>query len=67
MRFLARWIEDALNVTVQRQHHAYAREHRRAAALGNQQQRLHRGQPFFSIVFGLRQFGDVERGVAERD
>jgi len=36
------------------------------AALGRQQQRLHRGLPFFGIVFGLWQFGDVERGVAER-
>jgi hypothetical protein len=35
--------------------------------LGNQQQRLHRGQPFFGVVFGLRQFGDVFSGVAQRD
>jgi hypothetical protein len=28
---------------------------------------LHRGLPFFSIVFCLGQFGDVLRGVAERD
>jgi hypothetical protein len=27
----------------------------------------HRGFPFFGIVFGLGQCGDVERGVAERD
>jgi hypothetical protein len=35
--------------------------------LGNQQQCLHRGLPFFGVVFGLGQFGDVERGIAERD
>jgi hypothetical protein len=35
--------------------------------LGNQQQRFHRGLPFFGIVFGLGQFGDVEGGVAEGD
>jgi hypothetical protein len=34
---------------------------------GNQQERQHRGLPFFGIVFCLRQLGDVERGVAERD
>jgi hypothetical protein len=33
----------------------------------NQQQRLHRGLPFFGIVFGLGQFGDIERRVAQRD
>jgi len=27
----------------------------------------HRGLPFFGIVFGLGQLGEVERGVAERD
>jgi hypothetical protein len=35
--------------------------------LGDQQQRLHRGQPFYGVVFGLRQLGNVEGGVAERD
>ena len=28
---------------------------------------LHRGLPFFAIVFCLGQFSDVLRGVAERD
>jgi hypothetical protein len=30
-----------------------------------QQERLHRGLPFFGVVFGLRQLGDVDGGVAE--
>jgi hypothetical protein len=29
----------------------------------DQKQRLHRGLPFFGIVFCLRQFSDVERSV----
>jgi len=33
----------------------------------NQHQRLHCRLPFIGIVRRLRQFGDVERGVAERD
>jgi hypothetical protein len=40
------------DVTIQRPHDADPGEHRRAAALGNQQQRFHRGLPFFGIVFG---------------
>ena len=61
---LPRRLEHPLDVTVQRSHYAYAREHRRAVALGYQQQRLHNGQPFFGVVFGLRQLGDVEGGIA---
>jgi hypothetical protein len=30
-------------------------------------QRLHCGQSFYGVAFCLRQFGDVEGGVAERD
>jgi hypothetical protein len=52
---------------VQRSHDADPGEHRGPAALGDQQQRLHRGLPFVSVVFGLGQFRDVERGVAQRD
>jgi hypothetical protein len=33
----------------------------------NQQQRLHCGLRFFGVVFGLGQFGDLARGVAEGD
>ena len=33
----------------------------------DQQQRLHRGLPFFGIVLCFRKLGDVERGVAQRD
>jgi hypothetical protein len=32
----------------------------------DQQQRLHRGLPFVGVVLCLGQFGDLERGVAER-
>jgi hypothetical protein len=38
MRLFARWIEDALNVTVQRSHDADACEHRRAATRRDQDQ-----------------------------
>jgi hypothetical protein len=31
----------------------------------NQQQRFHRGLPFFGVVFGLGPFGNLLRGVAE--
>jgi hypothetical protein len=61
---LPRRLEHPLDVTVQRSHYAYAREHRRPVMLSNQQQRLHRGPPFFGVMFGLRQFGDVFSGVA---
>jgi len=67
MMGLAVRIELANVMAVDRLHHPDPREHRRPVALGNQQQRLHRGQPFFGVVFGLRQLGDVDGGVAERD
>ena len=54
-------------MAVQRPHDADPREHGRPVMLCDQQQRLHRGLPFRDIVFCLGQFGDVERGVAERD
>jgi len=55
-RALAAWLcLQGWLAMVQRSHHAYACEHRRAAAFGNQQQRLHRSQPFFGIMFGLGQ------------
>ena len=37
------------------------------AGVGNQHERLHCSLPFLGIVLRLRQLGDVERGVAERD
>ena len=52
---------------MERSHHADPGEHRRAVMCCNQQQRLHRGLPFFGIVFCLRQFRDVLRGVTECD
>jgi hypothetical protein len=54
-------------VAVQRSHHPNPRQHRRAVALGNEQERFGRRLPFRRLVLGLRQFSDVERGVAERD
>jgi hypothetical protein len=48
-------------------HKANPGEHSGPAALGNQQQRLHRGLPLLGIVLGLGQLRDVERGVAKRD
>ena len=67
MLFLSGRIKLPLDVTIQRPHHAYPGKHHRATALGNQQKRFHRGLPFFGIVFGLGEFGDVGCGVAERD
>jgi hypothetical protein len=43
--------------------HADPGEHRRAVTFCSQQQRLHRGLPFFGIVFCLGQFSDVMCGV----
>ncbi len=52
---------------MERSHDADPGEHRRAVMFCNQQQRLHRGLPFFGIVFCLGQFSDVMCGVAARD
>jgi hypothetical protein len=60
-------IEHALDVTVQRLHHADARKHRITVVLGDQQQRLHCSLPFLGIVLSLRQLGDVVGGIAQRD
>jgi hypothetical protein len=65
MMILARRIEHALDVAVQRLHDTDAREHRRPVKFCDQ--RLHRDLPFVGIVFCLRQLGDVGRGVSERD
>jgi hypothetical protein len=59
MRVFPIWIKHPLDVPVQRPHHAYAREHRRATQLGNQYQRFHRSLPFNGVVLGLRQLGDA--------
>jgi len=67
MVILACRVEHSLNMTVQGSHDTYPSEHRRAVMFRNQQERHHRGLPFFGIVLCLRQFGDVERGVAKRD
>ena len=52
---------------MKRSHHADPDEHRRAAMLGDQDQRLDRGLPCRRVVLGFRQLGDVVRGVAKRD
>jgi hypothetical protein len=67
MVILARRVEHSLNMTVQASHDTYPGEHRRAVMFRNQQERRHRSLPFLRIVLSLGQFGDVERGVAERD
>jgi hypothetical protein len=59
MLFLPRRIEHTLDVTVQRSHHTYPGEHRWPVMLRNQQERLHRGLPFFGIVVCLGELGDV--------
>jgi hypothetical protein len=65
MCVLPRRVELPFDMTIERSHHADPREHRRSAALSDQQKRFHRGLPFFGIVFGLGELSDVERGVAE--
>jgi hypothetical protein len=63
-------LRDVLNtrstdVAIQRSHHAYPREHRWPIMSCNQQKSLHRGLPFFGIVFCLGQFSDVMCRIAE--
>jgi hypothetical protein len=67
MMVLARWIKHPLDVTVQRPHDPDPRQHRRAAALGDQQQRLRRSLPLPRLVLGLRKLRDVVAGILERD
>jgi hypothetical protein len=52
---------------VQRPHHRGMRHHRVAIVLPDQHQYLDGGLPFPRLLFSLGQFGDVVRGVAERD
>jgi hypothetical protein len=55
MMLFAIRIEHALDVTVQRQHDANPRKHRRTAvAFGDQDQRLDRSLPLLDLLFGLR-------------
>jgi hypothetical protein len=67
MLFLPVRVQLPFGVTIQCPHHADPGKHRRSATLSDQQKRFHGGLPFCGIVFGLRQLGDVERGVAEGD
>jgi len=53
MSILARRIEHALDVTIQRPHDADACKHCWPVMFRNEQQRLHRGLPFVGIVFCL--------------
>jgi hypothetical protein len=52
---------------VQGPHDANPGEHRRAAFLGHQDQRLHRGLPLWRGMLFLRQLGDVLAGITQRD
>jgi hypothetical protein len=67
MRFLARCIERALSVTVQRLHDADARKHHWAALRRDQYQGFHRRLPFRRRVLRLRELGDVGARVLEGD
>jgi hypothetical protein len=60
-------VEHALGVAVQGSHDADAREHRRAAARRNEDQRRHCRLPLWSHVLCLRKLRDVGPGVFERD
>jgi len=59
-------IELANLVAVQCLHDADPREHRRAARLRDQEQRLHGRLPFRRLVLGLTKFGDVDPGILQR-
>jgi hypothetical protein len=67
VRLFARWIEDALNMVVQRPHDADARKHRRAAQRRHQNQSLHCRLPLGSRVPGFRKLRDVGPGILEGD
>ena len=64
MRLLPVRVELPFDMTLERPHYAYPGEHRRAAALGNQQQRFHGCLPFPGIVFRLGKLHEVGCGVA---
>ena len=49
MLFFPRRIEQALDVTIQRSHHAYPGKHRRTVMLRNEEERRHRGLPQCSL------------------
>ncbi len=59
MMGLAVQVELANVFAVHGTHDGDASEHGRAAEIGNEDQRLHRGLPFGCILLGLRQPGDV--------
>jgi hypothetical protein len=63
MMLFARRIEHALAVAIQRSHDADPRQHRRAVALGTEQQCLGRRLPFRRLVLGLGQLRDVASGI----
>jgi hypothetical protein len=60
-------IEHSLDVAIDRPHDTDAREHRRAAEIGDEQKRFHCGLPFRIRVFSLGKLGDVGRCVAQGD
>jgi hypothetical protein len=51
------------DVAVQGSHHAYPGEHHWPIMFCDQQKSLHRGLPFFGIVFCLGKLGDALRSV----
>ena len=67
MWLFARWIEDALNMAVQRSHDADARERRRAAARRHEDQSLHCRLPLRRRVLGFRKLGDVVARILQGD
>jgi hypothetical protein len=58
-------VEHALDVTVQGPHDADASEHGGAARRRDQDQGLHGGLPFLSLMLGFRKLRDVTPGVLE--
>jgi len=59
-------VELANLVAVQRSHDPNARQHRRATALGDQEQCFGRRQPIRRFVLCLRELRDVGRGILKR-
>jgi hypothetical protein len=65
MLVFSRWIEHALDMAAQRFHHADVREHRRAAEIDDEYERLDRGLPFRQRGFFLRKASNVGRRFAQ--
>jgi hypothetical protein len=67
MMVLARRVEHALDVAIERPHDADARMHQEVATFGGADQASDGGLPLVELLFGLRKSGDVVSGIFEGD